>query len=91
MLAVCDVFDALISKRVYREAWTRDDALALLRREAGTEFDPRCVEALERVLAREAGATESQLEDAGATRPSGTPRAPVLVASRALDSRPPGA
>ena len=65
VLAVCDVFDALISERVYREAWTRDDALALLSREAGPKFDSRCVEALERVLAREAGATESQLEDAG--------------------------
>lgn len=40
--------------RVYREAWNQADALALLRREAGTGFDPRCVEALERVLSREA-------------------------------------
>jgi HD-GYP domain-containing protein (c-di-GMP phosphodiesterase class II) len=53
VLAVCDVFDALISRRVYREAWSRGDALALLQRESGTAFDPRCVEALERVLARE--------------------------------------
>jgi HD-GYP domain-containing protein (c-di-GMP phosphodiesterase class II) len=53
VLAVCDVFDALRSKRVYRNAWTREAALALLEREAGTAFDPRCVEALERVLARE--------------------------------------
>ena len=34
VLAVCDVVDALISRRVYREAWSQDDALALLRREA---------------------------------------------------------
>ena len=53
IMAVCDVFDALLSKRVYREAWTLEDALALLRSESGTSFDPACVEALERVLARE--------------------------------------
>ena len=53
ILAVCDVFDALLSKRVYREAWTLADALELLRKESGSSFDPACVEALERVIARE--------------------------------------
>jgi putative nucleotidyltransferase with HDIG domain len=53
ILAVCDVFDALLSKRVYREAWTHENALALLTEESGTSFDPACVAALERVLARE--------------------------------------
>jgi hypothetical protein len=53
ILTVCDVYDALISPRVYREAWTHEQAVALLREEAGTAFDPRCVAALERVLARE--------------------------------------
>lgn len=55
ILAVCDVYDALVSPRVYREAWSHERALALLREAAGTEFDPRCVEALARVLAREQG------------------------------------
>ncbi len=53
ILAVCDVYDALISPRVYRPAWTHEDAVALLRRESGTAFDPRCVAALEQVLIRE--------------------------------------
>jgi putative nucleotidyltransferase with HDIG domain len=48
ILAVCDVFDALLSKRVYRPAWTLDNALELLSEESGTHFDPACVEALER-------------------------------------------
>jgi HD-GYP domain-containing protein (c-di-GMP phosphodiesterase class II) len=51
ILGVCDVYDALISPRVYRAAWPRDRALALLREEAGTGFDPVCVAGLERVLA----------------------------------------
>ena len=55
ILALCDVFDALLSKRVYREAWRLEDALDLLSRESGTKFDPACVDALERVIAREQG------------------------------------
>jgi HD-GYP domain-containing protein (c-di-GMP phosphodiesterase class II) len=53
ILAVCDVYDALISTRVYRQAWSKSRALALLRKEAGTQLDARCVAALERVLAEE--------------------------------------
>ena len=48
VLAVCDVYDALVSDRVYRSAWDRERALALLRDEA--LFDTACVAALERVL-----------------------------------------
>jgi HD-GYP domain-containing protein (c-di-GMP phosphodiesterase class II) len=53
ILTVCDVYDALISKRVYRPAWTHEDAMELLRRESGTAFDERCVAALERVVSGE--------------------------------------
>ena len=53
IMAVCDVFDALLSERVYRDAWSLEDALDLITREAGTKFDPACVDALERVVARD--------------------------------------
>ncbi len=53
ILAVCDVYDALISTRVYRDAWTHERAIKLLRDESGTSFDAKCVNALERVLASE--------------------------------------
>jgi HD-GYP domain-containing protein (c-di-GMP phosphodiesterase class II) len=46
ILAVCDVYDALISPRVYRGPWSHEDALVHLRANAGTCFDGRCVEAL---------------------------------------------
>jgi HD-GYP domain-containing protein (c-di-GMP phosphodiesterase class II) len=52
VLAVCDVYDALCSERVYREAWTHERALGLLRHENGPAFDARCVDALESVLVR---------------------------------------
>jgi hypothetical protein len=53
ILTVCDVYDALVSPRVYRVAWSHDAAVGLLRNEIGTAFDERCVAALERVLGRE--------------------------------------
>ncbi len=57
ILAVCDVYDALCSARVYRDAWSHERALRLLKDESGGAFDLRCVEALETVLeGRPAGA-----------------------------------
>jgi HD domain len=53
ILGVCDVYDALVSPRVYRPAWSEADALELLRSEAGRTFDERCVTALEHVLRRD--------------------------------------
>jgi HD-GYP domain-containing protein (c-di-GMP phosphodiesterase class II) len=51
IIAVCDVYDALVSDRVYRPAWPQERALELLRDEVGTAFDERCVDALEAVVA----------------------------------------
>jgi HD-GYP domain-containing protein (c-di-GMP phosphodiesterase class II) len=46
---VADVFDALTSTgRPYRSAMPPDEAIAILRRGSGTEFDPECVEAFVR-------------------------------------------
>jgi HD-GYP domain-containing protein (c-di-GMP phosphodiesterase class II) len=50
ILAVCDVYDALVSDRVYRAAWTPERALALLHAERAA-YDPLVVQALERVVA----------------------------------------
>jgi HD-GYP domain-containing protein (c-di-GMP phosphodiesterase class II) len=57
ILAVCDVYDALISKRVYRDAWSEQNAIDYLRSETGSAFDERCVEALARVVGREPART----------------------------------
>jgi putative two-component system response regulator len=53
ILAVCDVYDALISTRVYRDAFTHEEAVALLHEEAGAKLDRRCVATLERILTAE--------------------------------------
>jgi len=50
IIAVADVYDALTSRRPYRAAWSRTQALELLDQEAGHQFDPACVAALRRVL-----------------------------------------
>ncbi|MCX2726793.1 HD-GYP domain-containing protein [Thermomicrobium sp. 4228-Ro] len=50
ILAVADVFDALTSVRPYRAALSVEEALALLRQEAGTRLDVECVAALERLV-----------------------------------------
>jgi HD-GYP domain-containing protein (c-di-GMP phosphodiesterase class II) len=38
------VYDALISERPYKRAWTREEALAEIRRDSGTHFDPNLAE-----------------------------------------------
>ena len=41
--AICDVFDALISSRPYKQGWAVDDALVEIASEAGQRFDPELV------------------------------------------------
>ena len=46
IVAVADVFDALTSRRPYKEAWTNDAAFAWLQQLAGVQLDKDCVNAL---------------------------------------------
>ena len=71
ILAVCDVYDALVSRRAYRPAWSREQALDLLHDESGTGFDPRCVAALERI----AGFTREPVAHAELTAAAPAPSA----------------
>ena len=48
IVAVADVFDALCSKRPYKEAMDFDSALATVKEGRGGHFDPSVVDALER-------------------------------------------
>lgn len=44
IVAVADAFDAMTHLRPYRRAFHEHEAIAELRRQAGAQFDPRCVE-----------------------------------------------
>ncbi|KQU20092.1 transcriptional regulator [Methylobacterium sp. Leaf94] len=68
IVAVADVFDALTSKRPYKQAWSHSDAFAHLREQAGSHFDPRCVDAFlkahgQPLLAARSAADENQDRD----------------------------
>lgn len=44
-----DAFDALVTDRPYRKGTSREEALAIIRQHAGTQFDRTVVGALERI------------------------------------------
>jgi len=44
IVALADVFDALSSKRVYKDAWTEDDVLQEIKKCSGSKFDPEIVD-----------------------------------------------
>jgi HD-GYP domain-containing protein (c-di-GMP phosphodiesterase class II) len=67
VLAACDVYDALVSDRVYRAAWAPERALALLHDEVSA-YDPAVVEALERVVAPAGGGPSWIAALAGSTQ-----------------------
>jgi len=46
LMAVADVYDALISRRVYKPAFTHETALELIRQGSGEHFDPDVVDAM---------------------------------------------
>ena len=48
--ALADVYDALTSRRIYKPAWTLDDALTEVRFGTGIHFDPKVVAAFEDAL-----------------------------------------
>jgi len=50
IVAVADVFDALCSKRVYKEPWNEDDVLKEMKTLSGIKFDPELIEIFFEIL-----------------------------------------
>lgn len=50
IIALADVFDALTSKRPYKEAWSVDTTMDYIREQSGKHFDPTLVTILEQEL-----------------------------------------
>ena len=53
LFSVADVYEALISDRPYRKAWTKEKALEYIRDESGTYFDPNIVEVFLEMMEKE--------------------------------------
>jgi len=67
LVHVCDVYDALRTKRPYRDAWPSEKAVAYLEERAGLEFDPDLVAAFVRMLRQ----GEAQIRVLGDDMPAG--------------------
>jgi hypothetical protein len=78
IFAICDTYDAIISDRPYRKGQSPDAALAEILRCAGTQFDPKVVEAFEAAFPR------WREEDHGAARK------PLYLPAWRQDSDAPG-
>jgi len=50
IVAIADVFDALVSKRCYKEAMGAGEARDIILKSSGTHFDPKCVEAFKKAF-----------------------------------------
>jgi putative two-component system response regulator len=50
IVAVADVFDALVNRRPYKEPWSMDQAIEAICDAAGTQFDPQVVAAFVQVI-----------------------------------------
>ena len=54
IVCIADVYDALTSARCYKRAMSHDDAMAVMRADSGTQFDPALFALFEPVAARHA-------------------------------------
>ena len=50
MFAIVDVWDAMLSNRPYRAAFSREDALQHIKQQSGKHFDPAVVKAFLSIL-----------------------------------------
>lgn len=61
IVAIADVFDALVSERPYKRAWSVEDAVREIRNGAGTQFDPHLIAVFERCLGEILGDAEEAI------------------------------
>ena len=70
IFAVCDVYDALISERPYKSAWSHEDATQEIARQPGRQFDPTVVHAFLTLVRRPMDHQDSTWEPTRDAEPS---------------------
>ena len=70
VISCCDAFNAMTTDRPYRKAMGIGEAVEELRANAGSQFDPRVVEALIAIVAHWGGAADRELVGPGAATPA---------------------
>ncbi|WKE64109.1 two-component system response regulator [Gallaecimonas kandeliae] len=76
IIAVADVFDALTSRRPYKEAWSIEDTVAFLDKESGHHFDPKVVKAFAQVLPKVPAIRQAFSDADAAASSKADPQAP---------------
>ena len=78
VFAVVDAYDAMTSRRPYRDAIPRDEALAEIAGHSGTQFDPKVVQAFLTVVRRSPDGFYEENEDEALFGPRvSAPEAPM--------------
>jgi putative nucleotidyltransferase with HDIG domain len=93
LVHVCDVFDALRTRRPYRDAWESARALTYIEERAGTEFEPEVATAFVAMMRKaESGIQLSPMPEAAgnAVGPVTAPAVDSTAQTAATTSGPPG-
>ncbi|MCR4691869.1 MAG: HD domain-containing protein, partial [Lachnospiraceae bacterium] len=64
IMAIADVYDALVSKRCYKDSMNYEDAAAIIREGMGTQFDPSLADVFEACRPRLEKYYDSQIKAA---------------------------
>jgi putative nucleotidyltransferase with HDIG domain len=84
LVHVCDVYDALRTRRPYRDAWEGERVLTYLEERAGTEFEPEAAMAFVKLMRKvDSGILRSPMPPANGAEPGAPP------VENKLDSSPP--
>lgn len=83
IVGLCDSFDAMVQDRVYRRAFTMEEALGQIAKEAGRQFDPRLVDLFIPLVRR----TYAQQADVGAFLTRAAQQTSLVTAIRSVEER----
>lgn len=66
IIAIADVFDALTTERPYKKAWSVEDAVSTIEKDAGSHFDPKLVKVFLEILPQALEIKEQYAEEKAA-------------------------